>query len=247
MNKKKFITTTVIIVLAVAVVYFAQKFAIPVIPLTTTPPATTLLVSNISPSFAPPRTEVTIIGSGFTQTGNAIHFGTEVIPDVTSADGKTLVFTVPSGCRGGSPCAPGTYTTVLPGSYGIYVVNKKGTSNSVIFTVVKTVKITPDVREFKGTVKTGAQLGEVKSYCPQGLYLVADEGSYLVEQTTILQLRVPGESGDKLLSDQKYINKKVRVIGKYPAQQFFCEALICGCDDYILLERIDIVDGGNTY
>ncbi len=108
------------------------------------------------------------------------------------------------------------------------------------------VKNNQSAQQFSGTVKTGAQLREIKSYCPEGLYLVADEGSYLVEQTTILQLRLLSESGDKLLSDQKYINKKVRVIGKYPAQQFFCEALICGCDDYILVEQIDIIVGADS-
>src|SRR3989338_3885272 len=88
---------------------------------------------------------------------------------------------------------------------------------------------------FMGTVKTGAQLGEVKSFCSNGLYLVADEGAYLVNQTRMLQLRLPNQpDGTKMLSDQKYVGKKVAVVGKYPAQEDFCLALICGCEDYLL-------------
>ncbi|MBI5192538.1 MAG: hypothetical protein HZA08_03725 [Nitrospirae bacterium] len=98
---------------------------------------------------------------------------------------------------------------------------------------------------FRGTVKTGAQLGEVRQYCPQGLYLVASEGSYLVNQTTMLQLRISDEKTGtkiKMLSDQKYIGKKVEVVGKYPAQEVFCEALICDCDSYILVRDIRITE-----
>lgn len=96
---------------------------------------------------------------------------------------------------------------------------------------------------FAGTVKTGAQLWEIKSYCPNGLYLVADEGTYLVNQTDMLLLRLPSQpDGTKMLSDQKYVGKKVEVVGKYPAQENFCEALICECEDYILVDTIIIVD-----
>lgn len=98
---------------------------------------------------------------------------------------------------------------------------------------------------FRGTVKTGAQLGEVRQYCPQGLYLVASEGSYLVNQTTMLQLRISDEingTKTKMLTDQKYIGKKVEVAGKYPAQEVFCQALICECDSYILVRDIRITE-----
>lgn len=100
---------------------------------------------------------------------------------------------------------------------------------------------------FIGTVKTGAQLGEIKSYCSDGLYIVSDEGTYVVNQTTILQLRVPIQpNGTKMFSDQKYIDKKVEVVGKYPAQEFFCEALICECEDYILVDSIDSITSDSS-
>ena len=95
-------------------------------------------------------------------------------------------------------------------------------------------------KTFTGTVMTGAQLGEVKNYCAEGLYLVADEG-YLTGQTQMLLLKVPdGADSSSMLSDQEYVGKKVEVTGKYPAQEVFCEALICACEDYILVEQIQI-------
>ena len=92
---------------------------------------------------------------------------------------------------------------------------------------------------FTGVIKTGAELGEVKQHCAEGLYLVAEEG-YLSGQTSMLLLRLPDDSGqDVMLADLQYIGKQVEVVGKYPAQEVFCEALICQCEDYILVERIE--------
>jgi hypothetical protein len=97
-----------------------------------------------------------------------------------------------------------------------------------------------DQQTFTGKVMAGAQLGEVKNYCAEGLYLVAEEG-YLVDQTQMLLLKVAdGADGSSMLSDQQYVGQKVEVIGKYPAQEVFCEALLCACEDYILVERIQI-------
>lgn len=98
---------------------------------------------------------------------------------------------------------------------------------------------------FTGTIKTGAQLGEVKSYCAEGFYLVADEDKELVEGTgtKMLLLRQPGGSDDPpMLSDPQYVGKKVEVVGKYPAAEVFCEALMCGCEDYILVDSVNVVD-----
>lgn len=85
-----------------------------------------------------------------------------------------------------------------------------------------------------GTVKTGGQIDD-NSYCAEGLYLVSAEGTY--------QLRVFREdagiwNNTALLSDQQYVGKRVRVSGKYPAQEVFCMAAMCACDDYILVDQI---------
>jgi len=95
-------------------------------------------------------------------------------------------------------------------------------------------------KTFTGTVRTGAELGEVKNFCAEGLYLVADDG-YLVDQTQMLLLKVSdGADESSMLSDQQYVGKKVEVIGKYPAQEVFCDALMCACEDYILVDQIQI-------
>ena len=95
-----------------------------------------------------------------------------------------------------------------------------------------------DKKTFTGTVMTGAELGEVKNFCGEGLYLVADDG-YLVDQTQMLLLKVSdGADASNMFSDQQYVGKKVEVTGKYPAQEVFCEALTCDCEDYILVDKV---------
>jgi len=95
-----------------------------------------------------------------------------------------------------------------------------------------------DQKTFTGTVMTGAQLGEVKNFCAEGLYLVADDG-YLIDQTQMLLLKVSdGSDASSMFSDQQYVGKKVKVTGKYPAQEVFCEALMCACEDHILVDQI---------
>ena len=99
-----------------------------------------------------------------------------------------------------------------------------------------------DQKAFTGTVMTGAQLGEVKNFCAEGLYLVADDG-YLVDQTQMLLLKVMDDVDESnMFSDQEYVGKKVEVTGKYPAQEVFCDALICACEDYILVDHIRITE-----
>ena len=93
-------------------------------------------------------------------------------------------------------------------------------------------------KTFTGTVRTGAELGEVKNFCAEGLYLVADDG-YLVDQTQMLLLKVSdGADASSMFSDQQYVGKKVEVTGKYPAQEVFCDALTCACEDHILVDQI---------
>jgi hypothetical protein len=44
-----------------------------------------------------------------------------------------------------------------------------------------------------------------------------------------------------MFSDQRYMGQEVRLRGLYPAQEVFCAALICACEDYILVESIETV------
>lgn len=108
----------------------------------------------------------------------------------------------------------------------------------MVFILAACASKSTDQKTFVGTVMTGAQLGEVKNFCAEGLYLVADDG-YLIDQTQMLLLKV-SDGGDaaSMFSDQQYVGKKVEVTGLYPAQEGFCEALTCACEDYILVDQI---------
>ena len=112
---------------------------------------------------------------------------------------------------------------------------------AVLFFAACASKLT-DQKTLTGTVRTGAELGEVKSFCAEGLYLVADDG-YLIDQTQMLLLKVMDDVDESnMLSDQQYVGKKVEVTGIYPAQEVFCEALTGTCEDYILVEQIQITE-----
>ncbi len=101
--------------------------------------------------------------------------------------------------------------------------------------MVASVRIEPAgaLVTFMGIVRTGAELGEGKSYCTQGLYLVPDGADKL------LLLQVSGPAGEAaVLSDSQFAGQRVIVTGRYPAQEFSCEALLCECEDYILVTQI---------
>jgi hypothetical protein len=75
----------------------------------------------------------------------------------------------------------------------------------------------------KGVIKTGLSVGT--DHC--------SEGFYLSDATGIIQLRVKFEEVINLFSDTHVLDERVEVEGKYPVQEFFCEALICECDDFM--------------
>ena len=100
--------------------------------------------------------------------------------------------------------------------------------------------ITNNIRTFTGTVRPGLQL-EGKEHCPEGFYLVANPGTYLVGQTTMLLLKEAGTQEPKMINNQAIVNNEVEIEGIYPAQEVFCEALICQCEDYILVKEITII------
>ncbi len=96
---------------------------------------------------------MTIKGTNFDRTTNYITFGTSggrhradgtadnVIAVVGSADGKTLVFTVPTSgpsgilCDANKSCIAVSAMRVTPGVYPVSVKNKNGTSNIESYTV----------------------------------------------------------------------------------------------------------------
>ncbi|TSC72256.1 MAG: peptidyl-Asp metallopeptidase, partial [Parcubacteria group bacterium Gr01-1014_70] len=93
------------------------------------PPPPGPAISGISPSYGRAGTTVDLYGSGFTASGNSINLGgvSSVVSGLASADGNTLTFTMPA-----SPC-------VVLEPCSVSVVNARGTSNAVAFTVTQNV------------------------------------------------------------------------------------------------------------
>jgi len=75
-------------------------------------------------------TSVSIYGSGFTTTGNTVRFGTGIIANLNSPDGRSVSFTVPTQLTGYGIQFVGL------GAYNVSVINGLGyTSNAQTFTV----------------------------------------------------------------------------------------------------------------
>lgn len=87
-------------------------------------------ISYLSPANGAVGTSVTVFGTGFTTTGNSVHFGPGVIANLNSPDGRSVSFTLPSQLTGF-----GTQVLTLS-TYNVYVTNSAGyTSNTLPFTV----------------------------------------------------------------------------------------------------------------
>ena len=89
-----------------------------------------LTASYLNPTSGGVGTSVTVIGTGFSTTGNTVHFGVGVITGLTSPDGRSVSFTVPTQLSG-----YGSQLVTL-GQYPISVTNSSGaTSNTLTYTV----------------------------------------------------------------------------------------------------------------
>lgn len=123
----------------------------PVVATSTTPTSTatstatstpiTTYRSYLTPSSGPVGTVVTIHGSGFAPTGNQVTLDGMVaglLDGLSSPDGKTLTFTVPSGlgpnCKPDQAC-PMYMRVITPGSYAVGVISNGITYNIGTFTV----------------------------------------------------------------------------------------------------------------
>jgi len=122
-----------------------QTNSIPPTPICT--PIITPSITAISPVSGPVGTNVSITGTGFTSTGNMVTFGFGGIPNLNSADGKTISFKVPSsmnaGCYYSVPQCLMPAISVVPGQYQVSVKNSNGTSNALTFTVTTTTTTPP--------------------------------------------------------------------------------------------------------
>ncbi len=93
----------------------------------------------VTPSQASVGDAITLSGSAFAPSGNAIRFGAGYLHGVASEGGTSLSFPLPSAL---TPCPPGTDVcitlalVVTPGTYQVSVINAKGTSNALPLQVV---------------------------------------------------------------------------------------------------------------
>ncbi len=93
------------------------------------PPASNGQIS-IYPASGGVGTNVTVYGWNFTQTNNTVRFGNGIIANLSSNDGRSISFTVPSSISGYG------YQPIGLGSYNVSVTNGVGqTSGSVPFMI----------------------------------------------------------------------------------------------------------------
>jgi hypothetical protein len=104
-----------------------------------------LSISTISPAVAQVGASVTLMGIGFTPTGNRLRFVRAASPDLRgvsatldSSDSGTFGFNVPDlvcvACPNGDAC-PTVCFPLSPGEYLVAVENANGLSNSLSFLV----------------------------------------------------------------------------------------------------------------
>ena len=99
-------------------------------------------LASLTPASGSVGSSVTLTGSGFAASGNTVKFGAGFIKNLSSPDGRTLRFTVPSTLDEcppaslglGVPC-PDTQRAVVPGVYAITLVGSGAPSAELMFTV----------------------------------------------------------------------------------------------------------------
>jgi hypothetical protein len=98
------------------------------------------VLTTLEPAAGPVGSEVTIRGSGFSPTENAVYLGQGYVPHLRSADGTTLAFVVPASlepaCRFATPPCRIPSIATPDGTFQVAVVNGNGMSNRAAFTVV---------------------------------------------------------------------------------------------------------------
>ena len=90
----------------------------------------TPIVNYLSPASGAVGTAVTVYGAGFSTSNNTVRFGSGIIANLGSSDGRAVSFTVPSQLvgYGTQPVTLSTYQVSVTNSFGI-------TSNAVPFLV----------------------------------------------------------------------------------------------------------------
>jgi hypothetical protein len=105
-----------------------------------TPPGQAPVIQQIQPSSSPVGGTLTIAGSGFASTGNAIHIGGGYVLNQDSTDRRSIRFVLPEYMGVCPPSAQACIALVLqltPGTYKVSVVSAAGESNEVALQVTQ--------------------------------------------------------------------------------------------------------------
>ena len=90
-------------------------------------------ISSLSASSGAVGSSITIFGRGFSTNGNVVHFGQGTITGLSSIDGTSITFTVPTSFSGYG------YESIGLGVYNISVTNASGyTTATIPFTITST-------------------------------------------------------------------------------------------------------------
>ncbi len=88
-------------------------------------------IESITPTSATRGSTVTLVGSGFTATGNIIRTGAVIVENIPSVNGTALSFVVPEAMTATSTVPASSKKASLP--VWVYVVNENGVSNGKSF------------------------------------------------------------------------------------------------------------------
>jgi len=98
------------------------------------PPELIEIVPASGPAGIAYPLQAIIRGAGFMATGNVVEFGPARIPDLPSADGIRITFSVPKQMPSRGEVPPMVLT---PGDYRVTVTTASGTSNALTFTLTR--------------------------------------------------------------------------------------------------------------
>jgi hypothetical protein len=101
-------------------------------------PTVAPILSSASPAAAAVGNRVTLTGENFTAIANHLKIRVGYLHNLSSPDGKTIIFTVPNAldvCAPGQQVCPALALVLSPGDYKLSLINDRGASNEISFTV----------------------------------------------------------------------------------------------------------------
>jgi len=91
------------------------------------------VIESVSPAQGARGATITLTGSGFTATNNTIRAGVTILESISSIDGHTLSFSLPSDTLSATTTSSSMKAVLVP--LWFFVVNENGVSNGKSFTL----------------------------------------------------------------------------------------------------------------